>query len=189
MGGQKASAREIHEADADDVPARKAHHEVLHEEIRTFLDDACDHPENLPAASRHETVEKDHGRIETRRDLCTDQRDWLADRAQWSALRSVAPVEAERPIAAATTRERRDDLSSLPAHAPGTGPRRVPARQPPQFVVNRRQQIRRRQGRGFAVFFHCCFVGLRRGHCRIGARCENHNRRRHVASGDRKSVV
>ena len=118
MGGQKASAREIHEADADAVLARKAHHEVLHEEIRTFLDDACDHPENLPAASRHETVEKDHGRIETRRDLCTDQRDWLADRAQWSALRSVAPVEAERPIAAATTRERRDDLSSLPPHAP-----------------------------------------------------------------------
>ena len=62
MGGQKASAPEIHEADAAAVLARKAHHEVLHEEIRTFLDDACDHPENLPAASRHETVEKDHGR-------------------------------------------------------------------------------------------------------------------------------
>ena len=100
------------------MPARKAHHEVLHEEIRTFLDDACDHPENLPAASRHETVEKDHGRIEMCRDLCTDQCDWLADRAQWSALRSVAPVEAERQIAATTTRERRDSLSSLPPHAP-----------------------------------------------------------------------
>jgi len=118
MGCQKTIAREIHEADADYVLALKANHEVLHEEIKTFLDDALDHPKSLPKASRHETLEKDHGRIETRRYLCTGKLDWLADRALWTALRSVAVVESEREIDGQTTRERRYYLSSLPPHAP-----------------------------------------------------------------------
>ena len=37
---------------------------VAPEEIQTFLDDALDHPGHLAQASRHPTVEKDHGRIE-----------------------------------------------------------------------------------------------------------------------------
>ena len=118
MGCQKAIAREIHEADADYVLALKANHEVLHEEIKTFLDDALDHPAHRSAASRHESVEKDHGRIETRRTLCTGELAWLADRALWSALRSVAVVESQREIGGATTRERRYYLSSLPPPAP-----------------------------------------------------------------------
>ena len=118
MGCQKTIAREIREADADYVLALKANHPVLHGEIKTFLDDALDHPENLPQASRHETVEKDHGRIETRRTLCTGELGWLADRAQWAALHSVAVVESQREIGGQTTRERRYYLSSLPPHAP-----------------------------------------------------------------------
>jgi len=100
------------------VLALKANHEVLHEEIQTFLDDALDHPGHLPEASRHQTVEKDHGRIETRRYLCTGKLDWLCVRAQWAALRSVAVVEAERTLGGQTTRERRYYLSSLPPEAP-----------------------------------------------------------------------
>ena len=118
MGCQKTIAREIHEADADYVLALKANHGVLHGEIKTFLDDALDHPEHLPQASRHETVEKDHGRIETRHYLCTGELDWLADRAKWTALRSVAVVESQREIGGQTTRERRYYLSSLPPQAP-----------------------------------------------------------------------
>jgi predicted transposase YbfD/YdcC len=118
LGCQRTIAREIHEADADYVLALKANHEVLHAEIQTFLDDALDHPGHLPAASRHQTVEKNHGRIETRRYLCTGQLDWLSVRDQWAALRSVAVVEAERTLGAQTTRERRYYLSSLPPDAP-----------------------------------------------------------------------
>lgn len=118
MGCQKTIAREIHEADADYVLALKANHEVLHKEIQTFLDDALDHPGHLPEASRHQTVEKDHGRIETRRYLCTGKLDWLSVRGQWAALRSVAVVEAERTLGEKTTRERRNYLSSLPPEAP-----------------------------------------------------------------------
>jgi hypothetical protein len=114
----KTIAREIHEADADYVLALKANHEVLHEEIQSFRDDALDHPAHLPAASRHQSVEKDHGRIETRRYLCAGQLDWLSVGGQWAALRSVAVGEAERTVGAKTTRERRHYLSSLPPEAP-----------------------------------------------------------------------
>ena len=44
MGCQRRIARDIQEADADYVLALKANHEVLHEGIRTFLDDTLDHP-------------------------------------------------------------------------------------------------------------------------------------------------
>lgn len=118
LGCQKAIAREIHEADADYVLALKANHEALHAEIARFLDDALDHPAHLPQASRHQSVEKDHGRIETRRCLCTGQLDWLAERGKWPALRSVAVVEAERILGGKTTRERRYYLSSLAPKAP-----------------------------------------------------------------------
>jgi predicted transposase YbfD/YdcC len=118
MGCQKTIAHEIHEADADYVLALKANHEVLHEEIQTFLDDALENPTHLPEASLHQTVEKDHGRIETRRYLCTGALDWLSVRGQWAALRSVAVVQAERTIGGHTTRERRYYLSSLPPEAP-----------------------------------------------------------------------
>jgi predicted transposase YbfD/YdcC len=114
----KTIAREIHEADADYVLALKANHEVLHEEIQSFRDDALDHPAHLPAASRHQSVEKDHGRIETRRYLCAGQLDWLSVGGQWAALRSVAVGEAERTVGAKTTHERRYYLSSLPPEAP-----------------------------------------------------------------------
>jgi predicted transposase YbfD/YdcC len=113
MGCQKTIAREIHEADADYVVALKANHGVLHAEIKAFRDDALAHPAHLPDASRHQTVEKDHGRIETRRSLCTGRLDWLADRGQWRALRSVAVVEAERQSGDKTTCERRYYRSSL----------------------------------------------------------------------------
>ena len=118
MGCQKNIAREISEADADYVLALKANHEVLHEESKTALDDALDHPARRSAASRHETLEKDHGRIETRRYLCTDQLDWLADHARgrhcaaWPSSRPPARSVAKAPASGATT------LSSLPPHAP-----------------------------------------------------------------------
>ena len=42
----------------------------------------------------------------------------MADRAKWTALRSVAVVESAREIGGQTTRERHYYLSSLPPHAP-----------------------------------------------------------------------
>ena len=61
-----------------------------------------------------ETVEKDHGRLETRRYYQSDQLDWFADRTKWEGLRSVGMVESVRESEGKTTVERRYYLSSLP---------------------------------------------------------------------------
>lgn len=118
MGCQKNIAKEIHEADADYVLALKGNQAVLHQEVKEFLDDAhARHFAKIPH-QYHQVVEKDHGRIETRRYWVTDQIAWMADRDQWENLHSIGLVEATRQIGEQTTTERRYYLSSLPAEAP-----------------------------------------------------------------------
>ena len=117
MGTQKAIAREIRDADADYVLALKGNHEAVHEEVRSFFLDAR---QNAFAGTPHdflETVEKDHGRIETRRYWVSDHIGWFQDRQLWDGLQSFGMVESLREINGQTTRELRFYLSSLPANA------------------------------------------------------------------------
>jgi len=124
MGCQKKIAKEIIESDADYVLALKGNQETVHEEVKTFLDDAlaqrlAQRPKGAKlskAAAQlalHQTVEKDHGRIETRRYYQSDQLDWFADRADWEGLCSVGMVEALREVGGKQSVERRYYLSSL----------------------------------------------------------------------------
>jgi predicted transposase YbfD/YdcC len=126
MGCQKKIAKEIIEADADYVLALKGNHETVHEEVKSFLDDAVAETSKprpvgvklSPAAANLavlETVEKDHGRIETRRYYQSTQLGWFADRDQWEGLRSVGMIEASRESGGQRTVERRYYLSSLPS--------------------------------------------------------------------------
>jgi predicted transposase YbfD/YdcC len=125
MGCQRNIAREIIEADADYVLALKGNQETVHEEVKSFLDAALAEQQGLrlPGAKlseaaatlgRWETVEKDHGRLETRRYYQSVQLDWFADRAKWEGLQSVGMVEATREINGQSSVERRYYLSSLP---------------------------------------------------------------------------
>lgn len=121
MGCQKTVAQEIQEADADYVLALKANHEVVHAEVKSFLDatvaERAAQPVRPSAAAAalavHETVDKDHGRLETRRYDQSDRLDWFADRTQWAGLKTVGLVEAIREVGAVRTLERRYYLSSL----------------------------------------------------------------------------
>ena len=125
MGCQKKIAEEIQEADAHYVLALKGNHETVHEAVKTLLDAAVAErdPSSLPGAKLSpaaaqlavlETVEKDHGRHETRRDYQNAELDWFADRKDGDGLRSVGMVEALRGVGGKRTVERRYYLSSLP---------------------------------------------------------------------------
>jgi len=122
MGCQKKIAREIIESDADYVLALKGNQELVHEEVKSYLDDAISQlalaPTSLPptpsSLAFHQTVEKDHGRIEIRRYWQSQALDWFADRSKWEGLRSVGVVESVRDINGQVTTERRYYLSSLP---------------------------------------------------------------------------
>ena len=124
MGCQKAIAKEIIEADADYVLALKGNQETVHAEVKSYLDDAIVQqaaapPQKAqkphePALAHTETVEKDHGRLETRRSWQSGRLDWFADLGKWEGLRRVGVVESVRQVgAAAPTVERRYYLSSL----------------------------------------------------------------------------
>ena len=125
MGCQKKVAREIKEADAEYVLALKGNHETVHRETREFLDDLVARqrtwrppgvaPERAVAAlASKKTVEKDHGRIETREYFQSAELAWFADGGQWEGLQSVGLVEATREINGKASKERRYYLSSLP---------------------------------------------------------------------------
>jgi len=125
MGCQKKIAQEIREADADYVLALKGNQEMVHDEIQTYLDAVLtERTTPRPVGAKlstgaatlavWETVEKDHGRIETRRYYQSAELAWFADRAKWEGLRSVGMVEAIREVGGKTTVERRYYLSSLP---------------------------------------------------------------------------
>jgi len=97
------------------VLALKANQGTLYTELKAFLDDAGARGFVGVAHQHIETVEKDHGRHETRRYWITEMIDWCAERAQWEAWRSVGMVEAVREVDGRTSIQRRYYLSSLPA--------------------------------------------------------------------------
>jgi len=116
MGCQKDIARQIVQGQADYVLALKGNQQTVHQEISSFLDDGISRLDPAGAAPGWqflETVEKDHGRIETRRYWQSDVLDWFEDRTQWMGLQSVGRVESIRQIGEKITVERRYYLSSL----------------------------------------------------------------------------
>lgn len=124
MGCQKKIAREIIEADADYVLALKGNQELVHEEVKAFIDQrVVETQAPLTAGAKRskaaanlafvETVDKDHGRLEVRRYYQSSELDWFADLAKWEGLKSVGMVEASREVAGKCTVERRYYLSSL----------------------------------------------------------------------------
>jgi len=125
IGCQKNIAKEIIEADADYVLALKGNQETVHEEVKSFLDStllekqaqrpaAVPMPKAAATLASLETVEKDHGRLETRRYYQSNELLWFADLNKWEGLQSVGMVEAIREVGGQRSVERRYYLSSLP---------------------------------------------------------------------------
>jgi predicted transposase YbfD/YdcC len=123
MGCQKKIAREIIEADADYCLSLKGNQTAAHEEIRAFFDDLIPPDPTMGPAIRPEqtdyteSVEADHGRIETRRYWITEQIDWFADADKWEGLKSFGIVDSVREIGNDRSFERRCFLLSIPADA------------------------------------------------------------------------
>jgi predicted transposase YbfD/YdcC len=117
MGCQKAIAKTMTEQGAEDVLALKENHPTLSEAVTLFLNDARDTAFADIAQAYHETVEGDHGRIETRRYWITSAIAWLGATASWANLRSVGMVESRREIGETVQIDTRYFLTSLPAQA------------------------------------------------------------------------
>jgi predicted transposase YbfD/YdcC len=114
---QKETVKQIRAQAADYVVALKGNHETLRQavaELCTAVQE--DRTANLQF-SVHQTVDGEHGRIETRRYWSVAAPDWLPGFAEWTDLRSVGLVEATREINEQVTRQTRYYLSSLAVDA------------------------------------------------------------------------
>ncbi|MDQ3252528.1 MAG: ISAs1 family transposase [Acidobacteriota bacterium] len=96
MGCQKDIVEQIVEQKADYCISLKGNQGRLHEEVREYFEWARANDFKGLESSYAESVEKDHGRIETRKCWSVSDIEWLNDKEEWSGLRSICAVEAER---------------------------------------------------------------------------------------------
>jgi predicted transposase YbfD/YdcC len=113
MGTPANIAQAIQDRGADYLLAVKDNQPKLAESIEDFWTSFCAHPAVHTPHSFIESVEKGHGRIETRRCWAFDQLECLNKPEQWPCLKSFAVVESEREINGKTSLERRLYISSL----------------------------------------------------------------------------
>lgn len=117
MGCQKEIAAQIAGKKADYVLALKKNHPTVFEEVRLFFEDAaapCADMEDGPKGMAFlKTVDKDHGRLETRRYWLSTNTAWFQDKKLWKDLRAFGMVESVRRVKAKASIERRFYLTSL----------------------------------------------------------------------------
>jgi predicted transposase YbfD/YdcC len=116
IGCQTEIAQAILDQDADYVLALKANQERLFEDVAAAFE------KTVPAipTDYHRTVNKGHGRIETRECWALSDPDiltYINDYKEWPGLRSLVKVTSDRQINAQSTQATRYFISSLPPSA------------------------------------------------------------------------
>ncbi len=115
LGCQTAIAEQIVERGGQYVLALKGNQPTMLAEVQALFTDARAALQPAYGMTSATTIEKDHGRIETRRAFVISDPDalqYLNERQHWAQLRSVALVEAERTVQNTTTLEQRYYLLS-----------------------------------------------------------------------------
>jgi predicted transposase YbfD/YdcC len=122
MGCQRGIAEQILHQKADYVLALKGNQGTLHEDVELFAAEQKANGFKDTQVSRHETVDGDHGRIETRTYTVFHDVKWLQERHAWPSLKGVVMVESQREIGEKIERETRFYITSLVWLASQLGP-------------------------------------------------------------------
>ncbi len=122
MGCQRDIAAKILDKKADYVLALKGNQGTLREDVEVFAAEQKANGFKDTKISRHETVDGDHGRIETRTYTTFHDVTWLQERHDWPGLRGVVMVESTREIGDKIERETRFYITSLVWLAQALGP-------------------------------------------------------------------
>ena len=111
IGCQRDIAGQIIDRHGHYVLALKANQSRLQEDVKTFMQDRIARAVT-DDGDYYETVEKSHGRIETRKCWTCWDVDWLTQRHAWPGLACMTVVEATRTAHGKTSTERRYFISS-----------------------------------------------------------------------------
>src|SRR5436190_14401931 len=96
IGCQRDIARTILDQKADYVLALKGNQGALREDVELFVAEQKSNGFKHAASSRDETVDGDHGRIETRTTTVIHDVSWLQERHDWPGLNGVVIVDSIR---------------------------------------------------------------------------------------------
>jgi predicted transposase YbfD/YdcC len=122
IGAQRSIARKIIDKKTDYIIALKGNQGTLHEDVKLFCAEQQANGFEQAAISRFETLDGEHGRIETRRYTAIHDVVWLQQRHDWPGLKGLVMVESQREKDARTTRETRFYITSLTLGANAVGP-------------------------------------------------------------------
>ena len=122
MGCQRDIARKIVAKKADYILALKGNQSSLQEDVRLLAAEQRANGFKDTKISQHQTIDADHGRIETRDITVIHDVGWLRERHDWPGLNGVVIVESQRETGDKTERETRFYITSLVLLAALIGP-------------------------------------------------------------------
>jgi len=122
MGCQRGIAKKIMDKKADYIIALKGNQGTLLEDVEVFAIEQKTRGFKDATVSRHETIDGDHGRIETRTYTAIHDVAWLQKRHDWPGLKGVVMVESTREIDGKIQQETRFYITSLVLLAHALGP-------------------------------------------------------------------
>jgi predicted transposase YbfD/YdcC len=122
MGCQRDIAQKIVDKKADYVLALKGNQGSLRKDVEVFVAEQKATGFKDTTISRDETVDADHGRIETRTTTVIHDVAWLQERHDWPGLKGVVIVESTRETDGKIERETRFYITSLILLASFLGP-------------------------------------------------------------------
>ena len=117
MGCQKDIAEKIIDKGADYVLGLKGNQGTLHDDVKLYFEDCLASDFKDIDYDYHETIDGDHGRIETRRYWTTSDIEWLSDKARWKHLSTIVMVGRERYVNGKTSTETSYYVTSLGSDA------------------------------------------------------------------------
>lgn len=113
MGCQREIAKKIIDKKADYVLALKGNQGSLRDDVEVFVAEQKAKDFQDTTISRHQTVDGDHGRIETRTTTVIHDIAWLRQRHNWPGLKAIVMVESRREIDGEIQQQTRFYITSL----------------------------------------------------------------------------
>lgn len=113
MGTQKKIADKIINKGADYVLALKGNQSTIHKNTALFFDHLEENQKDVTSIDTFESVDGDHGRVETRKYTVVSDIDWLQGKEDWRGLTSIGMVESTRDFGDKVSTDKRYYLTSL----------------------------------------------------------------------------
>lgn len=114
MGCQKAITNQIVSKEGNYVIALKGNQGSLHQDVQDFFELEAKTEFKEIEVEEHQTIDKGHGRLETRRYILCNDIAWLKERhPEWSTLQGIGFVYATREIKGIVMEETRYFITSL----------------------------------------------------------------------------